>query len=137
MKKVYLDTNIFIDFFDETRVNNEQAKQLIYFLLTNNIQIVFSEDMISTIAYLVKKENLSNFTHFLKTIALKESFNIASFGVSVINMACDYYNSYQGDLEDYLQYFCAEKEGCCAIYSMDKKFPNFKIPIKRYGEIDI
>ncbi|KQI39010.1 DNA-binding protein, partial [Campylobacter jejuni CVM 41922] len=26
---------------------------------------------------------------------------------------------------------------CCAIYTMDKKFPNLKIPIKRYGEIDI
>ncbi|EAK6767516.1 DNA-binding protein, partial [Campylobacter jejuni] len=48
MKKVFLDTNIFIDFFDETRVNNEQAKQLIYFLISNEIKIVFSEDMIST-----------------------------------------------------------------------------------------
>ncbi|EAK3271223.1 DNA-binding protein, partial [Campylobacter jejuni] len=37
MKKVFLDTNIFIDFFDETRVNNEQAKQLIYFLISNEI----------------------------------------------------------------------------------------------------
>ncbi|ELP1579904.1 DNA-binding protein, partial [Campylobacter jejuni] len=45
MKKVFLDTNIFIDFFDETRVNNEQAKQLIYFLISNEIKIVFSEDM--------------------------------------------------------------------------------------------
>lgn len=46
-------------------------------------------------------------------------------------------DKYQGDFEDYLQYFCAEKEGCCAIYTMDKKFPNLKIPVKRYGEIDI
>ncbi|ECK9833183.1 DNA-binding protein, partial [Campylobacter coli] len=28
MKKVFLDTNIFIDFFEETRENNQQAKQL-------------------------------------------------------------------------------------------------------------
>ncbi|EIA3702045.1 DNA-binding protein, partial [Campylobacter jejuni] len=58
MKKVFLDTNIFIDFFDETRVNNEQAKQLIYFLISNEIKIVFSEDMISTIAYLIDKNKL-------------------------------------------------------------------------------
>lgn len=45
MKKVFLDTNIFIDFFDETRVNNEQAKQLIYFLISNEIKIVFYKDM--------------------------------------------------------------------------------------------
>ncbi|EAI7269729.1 TPA: type II toxin-antitoxin system VapC family toxin [Campylobacter jejuni] len=137
MKKVYLDTNIFLDYFNQERAYHNEAKQLIYYLLANNIQIVFSEDMVSTIAYLIKKENLSNFTHFLKTISLKESFNIAPFGMSVINIACDYYNNKNGDFEDYLQYFCAEKEGCCAIYTMDRKFPNLKIPIKRYGEIDI
>ncbi|EAI9155811.1 type II toxin-antitoxin system VapC family toxin [Campylobacter coli] len=137
MKKVFLDTNIFIDFFEETRENNQQAKQLIYFLISNDIKIIFSEDMISTVAYILKKENLGKFTHFIKTISLEKNFNITSFGVSVINMACDYYDKYRGDFEDYLQYFCAEKEGCCAIYTMDKNFPNLKIPIKRYGEIDI
>ena len=110
MKKVYLDTNIFLDYFNTERTYHNEAKQLMYYLLTNNIQIVFSEDMISTIAYLIKKENLNNFTNFLKTITLKENFSIASFGVSVINIACDYYNSYQGDFEDYSQYFCAEKK---------------------------
>ncbi|EHU6020368.1 PIN domain-containing protein, partial [Campylobacter coli] len=111
MKKVYLDTNIFLDYFNAERTYHNEAKQLIYFLITNNIQIVFSEDMISTIAYLIKKENLNNFTHFLKDISLEKDFNIASFGASVINMACDYYDKYRGDFEDYLQYFCAEKEG--------------------------
>ncbi|EJJ9048307.1 type II toxin-antitoxin system VapC family toxin [Campylobacter coli] len=137
MKKVYLDTNIFLDYFNAERTYHNEAKQLIYFLITNNIQIVFSEDMISTVAYILKKENLGKFTHFIKTISLEKDFNIASFGASVINMACDYYDKYRGDFEDYLQYFCAEKEGCCAIYTMDKKFPNLKIPVKRYGEIDI
>lgn len=66
MKKVFLDTNIFIDFFDEIRVNNEQAKQLIYFLISNEIKIVFSEDMISTIAYLIDKNKLPALMSFLK-----------------------------------------------------------------------
>ncbi|EHF7447399.1 DNA-binding protein, partial [Campylobacter jejuni] len=54
MKKVYLDTNIFLDYFNAERTYHNEAKQLIYFLIANNIQIVFSEDMISTIAYLIK-----------------------------------------------------------------------------------
>ncbi|HDZ5066358.1 TPA: type II toxin-antitoxin system VapC family toxin [Campylobacter jejuni] len=137
MKKVYLDTNIFIDFFEETRENNQQAKQLIYFLISNDIKIIFSEDMISTIAYIIKKENLDQFAHFIKDTTLGKEFEIVSFGASVINIACDYYHNNQGDFEDYLQYFCAEKEGCCAIYTMDKNFPQIKIPVKRYGEIDI
>lgn len=134
MKKVFLDTNILIDFFDETRENNIHAKQLIYFLLSNDIKIVFSEDMISTIAYILKKENLDKFTYFLKSIALEKEFEIVSFGVSVINMACDYYNNNKGDFEDYLRYFTAEKENCIAIYTMDKEFPQLKIPVKRYGD---
>lgn len=134
MKKVFLDTNILIDFFDETRENNIHAKQLIYFLLSNDIKIVFSEDMISTIAYILKKENLDKFTYFLKSIALEKEFEIVSFGVSVINMACDYYNNNKGDFEDYLQYFTAEKENCIAIYTMDKEFTQLKIPVKRYGD---
>lgn len=97
--------------------------------LINNIQIVFSEDMVSTIAYLIKKENLNNFTHFFKNYCLEKNFNIAPFDISVINMACNYYNN-QGDFEDYLQYFCAKKENCCAVYTTNKKFPNLKIPIK-------
>ncbi|EAI8289401.1 DNA-binding protein, partial [Campylobacter jejuni] len=76
MKKVYLDTNIFLDYFNAERTYHNEAKQLIYFLIANNIQIVFSEDMISTIAYLIKKENLNNFTHFLKDISLEKDFNI-------------------------------------------------------------
>jgi len=36
-----------------------------------------------------------------------------------------------------LQYFCAEKEECLAIYTNDLKFPNLKIPVKRYGEFNI
>lgn len=134
MKKVFLDTNILIDFFDETRENNIHAKQLIYFLLSNDIKIVFSEDMISTIAYILKKENLDKFTYFLKSIALEKEFEIVPFGVSVINMACDYYNNNKGDFEDYLQYFTAEKENCIAIYTMDKEFTQLKIPVKRYGD---
>lgn len=137
MKKVFLDTNIFIDFFDESRINNEQAKQLIYFLISNEIKIVFSEDMISTIAYLIDKDKLPALMSFFKNTITNPYFDIVSFGSSVINMACDFYLQNKGDFEDYLQYFCAEKENCTAIYTMDKNFPNLKIPIKRYGDTNI
>ncbi|EAL7551172.1 PIN domain-containing protein, partial [Campylobacter coli] len=97
MKKVFLDTNIFIDFFDETRVNNEQAKQLIYFLISNEIKIVFSEDMISTIAYLIDKNKLPALMSFFKSTITNPYFEIVSFGSSVINMACDFHLQNKGD----------------------------------------
>ncbi|EAJ5683706.1 type II toxin-antitoxin system VapC family toxin [Campylobacter lari] len=139
MKKVYLDTNILLDYFDIQRTYHNEAKQLIYFLLTHNIQIVFSEDMISTIAYILKKAdiNMVQFYNHISKITLDPKVLICSFSGSVIRSACQMCQSDNDDFEDYLQYFSAEKEGCCAIYTMDKKFPNLKIPIKRYGEIDI
>ncbi|SUX19405.1 PIN domain protein [Campylobacter upsaliensis] len=44
MKKVYLDTNIFLDYFNTERVYHNEAKQLMRYLITNDIQIVFSEE---------------------------------------------------------------------------------------------
>ncbi|HAA1513245.1 DNA-binding protein [Campylobacter coli] len=139
MKKVYLDTNILLDYFNAERAYHNEARQLVYYLLTNNIQIVFSEDMISTLAYILKKTNINmmQFYNYLSKITLDPKILICSFSGSVIRSACQICQSCNDDFEDYLQYFCAEKEGCCAIYTMDKKFPNLKIPVKRYGEIDI
>ena len=139
MKKVYLDTNILLDYFNSERAYHNEARQLVYYLLTNNIQIVFSEDMISTLVYILKKTNIDmmQFYNYLSKITLDPKILICSFSTSVIRSACQMCQSYNDDFEDYLQYFCAEKENCCAIYSMDKKFPNLKIPVKRYGEIDI
>lgn len=137
MKKVFLDTNIIIDFLDSTRENNDKSKFLISYLLENGFVSVVSEDMLSTIAYLARK----NLTHqqsvieFLKKINLDSNFCVAHFGQSVVNMACDYFLKNGGDFEDYLQYFCAEKENCIAIYTMDTKFPHMKIPLKRYGDL--
>lgn len=46
--------------------------------------------MIFTVAYILKQENLDEFTHFVKNIALEKEFEIASFGAGVINMVCDH-----------------------------------------------
>lgn len=137
MKKVFLDTNVLLDFFDSTRANHIEAKNLILYLLSNNITIVFSEDMISTIAYILKKNSLvlNNFLSFLKDVTLRNNFVIASFGLSVVNTACNYFEINNGDFEDCLQYFCAEKENCEAIFSMDSTFPNIRIPVMKYGQV--
>ena len=53
-KKVFLDTNVLLDFFDSKREKHEDSKHLIYFLVRNQIKILFSEDMLSTIIYIAK-----------------------------------------------------------------------------------
>lgn len=94
--------------------------------------------MLSTIAYILKDNKLENFILFMKEIILNEKFKIASFGSFVIYEASNYFIHNKGDFEDYLQYFCAQKEECCAIYTMDKKFPQLTaIPIKHYGDFNL
>lgn len=137
-KKVFLDTNILLDFLDSKRELNNEAKQLVYFLVRNKFKIVFSEDMISTIIYLIKdkedkKLTISNFEKF----TYDTNIDIIPFGVMVIRNACNYFAQNGGDFEDLLQYFCAEKEDCVAIYTNDVKFPKLKVPVKTYGDFDI
>ena len=71
------------------------------------------------------------FYDYISKITLDPKILICSFSDSVIRSACQMCQAYDGDFEDYLQYFCAEKEDCCAIYSMDKKFPNLKNTCKK------
>jgi len=138
-KKVFLDTNILIDFFDNQRKLHTKAKELIHFLLTNEFKIVFSEDMISTIIYIVNKNQEAQqiLVSYFEKFTYDPNIIICSFGTNVIRNACNYFLEYGGDFEDILQYFCAEKEECLAIYTNDLKFPTLKIPIKRYGEFNI
>lgn len=139
MKKVFLDTNILLDFLDNQRLQHNAAKELVYFLLRHEIKIVFSEDMISTIVYLVRKNQAAQraLVQVFEQITYDSNIIICNFGEMVIRNACNYFLRNNGDFEDILQYFCAEKEGCCAIYSSDMGFPKLKIPVKRYGEYDI
>ncbi len=138
-KKVFLDTNILLDFFDNQREKHEEAKHLIYFLVRNQIKILFSEDMISTIVYIARKDKEAQAILIanIEKITYDPNIEICNFGSMVIRNACSYFLHNGGDYEDILQYFCAEKEGCSAIYSNDLGFPKLKIPIKTYGDFDI
>lgn len=139
MKKVFFDTNILLDFLDNRRLQHSAARELVYFLLRNEIKIVFSEDMISTIVYLVRKNQNAQkaLVQVFEQITYDSNIIICSFGEMVIRNACNYFLKNDGDFEDILQYFCAEKEGCSAIYSNDKGFPKLKIPVKRYGDFNV
>lgn len=137
-KKVFLDTNILLDFFDKKRELHIEAEQLIYFLVRSEFKIVFSEDMISTIVYLTKdKEAKKKIIESFEQITFDVNIEIASFGSIVIRNACNYFIKNGGDYEDLLQYFTAEKMECCAIYTRDLQFPKIKIPVKSYGDFNI
>ncbi len=126
-KKVYLDTNILLDFLDETRVNNNSSKELLYQLTLHNYQIFISEDMITTVFY-IDKQN-TRVLNFLKSIVCRR-WNISAFGTKTINKAIDLSLEHNLDLEDTLQCFCAKDNGCEVLLTNDKKFYNCGIKIE-------
>ncbi len=117
-RKIYFDVNIVVDILDTQRLNNENANKLLKYVALENIDIVISEDMISTIFYIDKDEK--KVLEFFKTI--QKQWIISSFGKDVIKNAIDIAMRKKQDLEDVVQCLCAKANGCEAIITNDNRF---------------
>ena len=124
-KKVFLDTNVVIDILNSQRLNHLNAKKLLEYLIINDIEIVISEDMLSTIFYIVKdrKQTLNFFNVIL------EDWDVVSFGKDITKEAIALSLENSLDLEDTLQCLCAKENGCYALITHDNKFYNCGIEI--------
>jgi len=129
MINVFLDTNIIIDFLDINRQNHSKAVELIKFLNEKDYQIYISEDMLSTIYYLIKDK--SKVLLFLKDIL--NLWSVVGFDKDVINAAIEKSLSENYDFEDVLQCFCAKKYRCI-IVTNDKTFVDCGIKTFDYDE---
>lgn len=133
--KLFLDTNILIDFLDEKRANNKIAHDFFDFLFEDDYDLVISEDILTTIFYVcrksVKRERLLNFLQMLN-----DDFSIVNFGEDGIKKAIDLCRENNKlDFEDVSQSICAEKENCDFIVSNDKEFPNLGVEVRTAEEI--
>ena len=122
---VFLDANIIIDLMVPLRPQHEAASALLKYLINNNYQIVISEDMLSTVFYVVKEKK--QVLNFFKTIQSK--WYIVPFGAEVIQNAIDLSLEKSLDLEDVLQCLCAKENGCSALITNDKKFVDCGVSI--------
>ena len=132
--KVFFDLNIIIDIIDTDRINNKKAVALMQNLMRKQDTIVISEDSISTLYYNLRHSQQKQLIllNFLEVITQK--WCVSPFGIESIKKAIKYSKNSNSDLEDALQYFCADKEGCEVIYTSDKNFPKIAIAIKDYDE---
>lgn len=118
MSKIFLDTNIILDIIDAQRPNNKKIHLLLEHLILNDIDIVISEDMLSTIFYIQKdKQLVLKFLH-----SIQKRWIISSFGNSVIKKAIELTLEKNLDLEDTLQCLCAKENGCEALITSDINF---------------
>jgi predicted nucleic acid-binding protein len=125
VSKIFLDTSIILDIIDAQRPNNKKIHLLLEHLILNDIHIVISEDMLSTIFYVQKdKQLVLKFLH-----SIQKRWIISSFGKSVIKKAIALSLEKNLDLEDTLQCLCAKENGCEALITNDNKFYNCGISI--------
>ena len=130
--KVFFDLNIIIDIIDTDRANNQKAVALMQNLMRNGTDIVISEDSISTLYYNLRHSQQKQLIllNFLEVITQK--WCVSPFGIEGIKKAIKYSKNSNSDLENALQYFCADKEDCEIIYTCDKNFPKIAIAVKNY-----
>ncbi len=130
--RIFLDTNIVVDFLDTERQQHALAVELIYDIANNEHQIVISEDMLSTVFYLCpdKQATLQKFKF------LQKNWDIVVFGKDVINDAITLSIKDNLDLEDMLQCLCAKYNQCDILISSDKNFIDCGIKIVNYEQFN-
>lgn len=127
---VFLDANIVIDLMVPTRATHAVSLELLKYLTSESYKIVISEDIISTVFYVVKEKK--QVLNFFKTIQSK--WHIVPFGAEVIKNAIDLALDKGLDLEDVLQCLCAKENGCSALITNDKKFVDCVVSIYTIDE---
>jgi len=134
-KKVFLDANIIADIYDESRPCHEQSDRAITLLVQDkSIELFTSCDIITTIYYILSKENRDYALDAIMQI--NELCTIVEFGNDEVFRSCMLMkkNTLYKDLEDTIQYVMAQKESCDLILSNDKGFVSDGIKLMRSEE---
>jgi len=126
LKKIFLDTNVILDLLDSDRIHHLATLKVIEKAILDNYQIVISEDMLTTIFYIVKNK-VATLDFFG---AIINEWEIASFGKKIIQEAITICKENSGvDFEDLLQCLCAKEHKCECLITNDKKFYNCGIQV--------
>jgi predicted nucleic acid-binding protein len=128
-KKVFLDANVFIDANDEKRDPEKIALKVLDYLISSELLIFTSCDLITTIYYINSKKSKQ------KALAQIEQINqfckIIEFSNKDVLKTTQLMreNTKYKDLEDTMQYILALKEECDLIISNDKNFVSDEIEL--------
>jgi predicted nucleic acid-binding protein len=130
VNKIFLDINIVLDLIDTTRKGHLDAQNILKYVIGNDIEIAISEDMLSTIFYIIKdKKSVLN---FFKVI--KDDWDIIPFGKNVIEGALDICIQNDYDLEDVMQCLCAKENACDVLITNDRDFCSCGIECMNAGK---
>lgn len=139
MAKIFLDSNILIDFLVEERGTLNLAAVKLFENFSVDDTICYSFGSISDVAYVLKKcYKISDeiILDFFGALSQTSNFKCLPLSNDGLLLACEYAKSElksgsKIDFEDILQYFCALEGGCEAIVTNDKTFPKPRMALRR------
>ena len=117
--KIFLDANVILDFLDSQRPGHSVARSVIGTLYKEGRTIVITEDLLTTIYYVVRNKNAV--LDFFSVI--QKEWLIVPFGKDRIFRAISICrNNPKADLEDVLQSLSALDLECRYVISNDMNF---------------
>lgn len=139
MAKIFLDSNILIDFLVEERSTLNLAAVKLFENFNVDDTVCYSFGSISDVAYVLKKcYKISDeiILDFFGALSRTSNFKCLPLSNDGLLLACEYAKSElksgrKIDFEDILQYFCALEGGCEAIVTNDKTFPKPRMVLRR------
>lgn len=138
-KKVYIDTNVLVDLFDETRSFYRYSVDVIQTCFENEeIDLYINIDTISNLFYLMRGQMKFSLDQALEKLEfVKNSFNVV-YGSdehfeSTLHLCKKHIFK---DFEDCYQYICAVRSGCTLIVTNNPKdFKNSDIDVVTSKEL--
>ncbi|WP_457626915.1 type II toxin-antitoxin system VapC family toxin [Persephonella sp.] len=139
-KRVFVDGNVILDYFLKDRPYSKYSEKAIDYLVENDINLLTSCDLITTVYYVLSKKdkteallNIKDATEFFYIIPFSNEETRKAIGLMQNDKNFE-------DLEDTLQYVLAKENGCDLIISNDKNFysPDIKaISTKEFVEMTL
>ncbi len=84
-KRVFVDGNVIIDLFDETRRNHKSSSKAIRNLLSSGTELITSSDLITTIYYVLSKIDKNKALE--DVLRVLQIFSIIHFGTKEVQDA--------------------------------------------------
>ncbi|MBO6117895.1 MAG: PIN domain-containing protein [Bacteroidales bacterium] len=118
MLKLFLDTNIVMDFLDEKRQEHTKAAYLFSLAYEKVIDLYCSSLTYGTVCYLLHRQKLPSEEIIFKLKALNRICKATNVDDTIVKQSL---NSTFGDFEDALQYFSALNNGCDVLITRNKQ----------------
>jgi predicted nucleic acid-binding protein len=131
--KVFLDTNILLDYLIEERKENAQAKEIIRMIANDKLEGYICPISLLNIYYVLRTQRteeqrmciIENFLHI---------FTVSDMDSEILHLGLF---TQIKDYEDSVQYICAEKSGVDLIVTGDQHFKSYNLDLPRLTSAEL